>query len=189
VPAKRANPRAVFLNLPYDREFEPLYLAYIAGISSLRVIPRVTHGISGGERRLDRIFDLVRSWRYSIHDLSRVELDLHRPYAPRFNMPFELGLAVAWSKLNRSRHTWFVCETKPRRALKSLSDLNGTDLQIHRGTVPGVMRELCSAFVRVRKQPSVPQMLTVYKALKQQLPAIQTRAGRRLYSKLAFLQT
>lgn len=67
MPAKRANPRAVFLNLPYDREFEPLYLAYIAGIGSLRLIARVPLGNSGGERRLDRIFDLVRSCRYSIH--------------------------------------------------------------------------------------------------------------------------
>jgi hypothetical protein len=177
VPRRRVDPQAVFLNLPYDREFESLYLAYIVGLSALRLVPRVTLGIPGGERRLDRIFDLVRSCRYSIHDLSRVELDLHRPFTPRFNMPFELGLAVAWAKLNRASHTWFVCETKSRRALKSLSDLNGTDLQIHGGTAPGVMRELCSAFVRVRRQPSVPEMMEVYRALKRGLPEIQARAG------------
>jgi hypothetical protein len=177
VRRRRVDPRAVFLNLPYDGEFESLCLAYIAGISALRLVPWVTLGIPGGERRLDRIFDLIRSCRYSIHDLSRVELDMHRPYTPRFNMPFELGLAVAWARVNRTSHTWFVFETKSRRALKSLSDLNGTDLQIHSGTVSGVMRELCSAFVRGRRQPSVLEMMTIYKALKQRLPEIQDRAG------------
>jgi len=28
--------------------------------------------------------------------MSRVELDAKRPQTPRFNMPFELGLTVAW---------------------------------------------------------------------------------------------
>ena len=61
----------VFLNIPYDRAFEPLYLAYIAGLSAFRLAPRATPQIPGGERRLDRILDLIRDCRYSIHDLSR----------------------------------------------------------------------------------------------------------------------
>ena len=177
MPAKQVDPRAVFLNLPYDKEFEPLFLAYIAGVSCLRLIPCVTLGIPGGDRRLDRIFDLVRRSRYSIHDLSRVEMDTHRPPTPRFNMPFELGLAVAWTKINRARHRWFVFETQPRRVMKSLSDLNGTDVQIHRGTPGGVMRELCSAFVSVRRQPSIQEMMQVYRHLKRAVPEIQQRTG------------
>jgi len=38
--------------------------------------------------------------QYSFHDLSRVELDKKLPPTPRFNMPFELGLVVAWTKTN-----------------------------------------------------------------------------------------
>lgn len=177
MPAKQVDSRAVFLNLPYDKEFEPLFLAYIAGVSYLRLIPRVTLGIPGGERRLDRIFDLLSRSRYSIHDLSRVEMDAHRPPTPRFNMPFELGMAVAWTKTNRTEHRWFVFETRPRRVMKSLSDLNGTDVQIHRGTPRGVMRELCSAFVSVHAQPSVQEMMQVYHKLKLTLPEIQQRTG------------
>src|ERR1035441_3521420 len=120
---------AVFINIPYDRAFERLYLAYITGLSALGLVPRATLSISGGKRRLSRILDLIGSCRYSIHDLSRVQLDRTAPRTPRFNMPFELGLAVAWSEINPNEHTWFVCETKERRALKSLSDLNGTDIQ------------------------------------------------------------
>jgi hypothetical protein len=62
---------------------------------------------------------------------------------PRFNMPFELGLAVSWSNTPRqTNHTWFVFEARRHRIQKSLSDLNGTDVYIHDGTADGVLREL-----------------------------------------------
>ncbi len=63
-------------------------------------------------------------------------------------MPFELGLAVACSMINVRSHDWFVFESVPRRLSKSLSDLSGIDPYIHRGTVVGVLRELCNAFSR-----------------------------------------
>ncbi len=85
---------STFLNIPYDPSFTKLYLAYIAGVSSFGLLPRATLEIPGGEPRLDRILSLIRSCAYSLHDLSRVQLDPHPPKTPRFNMPFELGLAV-----------------------------------------------------------------------------------------------
>lgn len=138
-----ASPNAVFLNVPYDEKFRPLYLAYIVGLTQLGLEPRATLGIPGGARRPDRIMELIKSCRFSIHDLSRVELDRFAPRTPRFNMPFELGLSVAWAIQYPNRHTWFVCESENRRLQKSLSDLNGTDPNIHGGTADGVMRELC----------------------------------------------
>ncbi len=174
----RVSPNAVFLNIPYDEEFRRLYLAYIVGLSHLGLEPRVTLGIPGGDRRLDRIFALIQGCRYSIHDLSRVQLDHHAPRTPRFNMPFELGLTVAWSKLNPEHHFWFVCESKNRRLQKSLSDLNGTDPNIHGGTVEGVMRELCNAFVRPRAlMPSVPVMMSSYRILSRSAETIRHKAG------------
>lgn len=98
----------VFLNIPYDLRFLDLYLAYIAGVVSLGLHPRATVEIVGGERRLDRIFGLIQACPYSVHDLSRVELDTKRPQTPRVNMPLELGMAIAWQKLNPERHVWFV---------------------------------------------------------------------------------
>jgi hypothetical protein len=138
-PTPTLEAEAVFLNIPYDQKFERLYVAYIAGLSALGLVPRVTLGLPTGDRRLNRILSLIASCRYSIHDLSRVELDRTAPRTPRFNMPFELGLAVAWAELNPTKHTWFVCETRQHRALKSLSDLNGTDPLIHNGVVDGIM--------------------------------------------------
>jgi hypothetical protein len=117
----------VFLNIPYDDGFRLLYLAYISGLIHLGLKPRATIEIPGGQNRLDKIFDLIRSCRYSIHDLSRVQLNRTPPPTPRFYMPFELGLAVASAKLDSVPQDWFIFETMNRRASKSLSDLSGTD--------------------------------------------------------------
>jgi hypothetical protein len=80
---------SVFLNVPYDRQFSRLYLAYITALSAMGFVQEATLGITGN-RRLDRIAGLIERCEYSIHDLSRVQLDLNPPRTPRFNMPFEL---------------------------------------------------------------------------------------------------
>jgi hypothetical protein len=168
------------VNIPYDEAFRRLYLAYIVGLTHIGLEPRATLGIPGGERRLDRILALIQSCRYSIHDLSRVQLDRTPPCTPRFNMPFELGLAVTWAKLTPRNHSWFVFETRVRRAQKSLSDLDGSDPHIHDGTVEGVMREVCNAFVRTRSaRPTIPEMMRTYRGLSRNLNAITAAAGAR----------
>lgn len=174
----------VFINIPYDEPFEPLYLAYITALSAMGFLPRATLGI-GGNRRLDRIASLIESCPYSIHDLSRVQLDRNPPRTPRFNMPFELGLAVAWARANR-HHKWLVFESVKRRLAKSMSDLDGTDPYIHDGTVRGVMREVCNAFVRPN-QPTVPQMMNMYRSLRRGVPKILHNAGTKsLFTARAF---
>jgi hypothetical protein len=220
--APEYSEKAVFLNIPYDDRFRRLYLAYITGLIHLGLDPRATIEIPGGRNRLDKILDLIRSCRYSIHDLSRVELDRKPPFStPRFNMPFELGLAVASAKLDTRQqdnaaqlphslarawfgpeaapynhgetpaHDWFVFETKHRRVAKSLSDLSGMDPNIHHGTVEGVMRELCNAFVRQSQseQASVSQMMRTYRAVSGLVEDIQRRTrARSLFEAGAFQQ-
>jgi hypothetical protein len=173
----RKPPADVFLNIPYDEQFRNLYLAYISGMSAFGLVPRTTLEIPGGARRLDRIFALIQACPFSVHDLSRVELDTKRPPTPRFNMPLELGLSVAWDKVGKRQHTWFVYEAKNRRLAKSPSDLSGTDAYIHGGKITGVFRELCNCFVRPSRQPSVQQMRRIYQDVKKSLPKILRRAG------------
>ena len=45
--ASAAKQKSVFLNLPYDRSFQNLFLACIAGTSALGLIPRATLEIPG----------------------------------------------------------------------------------------------------------------------------------------------
>jgi hypothetical protein len=177
MPGPPVQQNAVFLNIPYDARFSRLYLAYIVGLTELGLEPRATLGIPGGERRLNRILALIQSCRYSIHDLSRIEIDRNPPPTPRFNMPCELGMTITWQQLNPARHTWFVFESRNRRLQKSLSDLDGTDANIHDATVEGVMRELCNAFVRRGPQPGVPQMLRTYRRVRGQVDEVMRVAG------------
>jgi hypothetical protein len=174
----RISPKTAFINVPYDDRFQDLYLAFIAGLTAFGLDPRATLEIPGGARRLDRIFELITSCQYSFHDLSRVQLDRKRPQAPRFNMPFELGLVLGWLKTSKtSDHTWFLFESVKRRVSKSLSDLDGTDPYIHDDRPKGVFRELGNALVRSADQPSVRQMTAIYRNIKTASPLIVRNAG------------
>jgi hypothetical protein len=179
VAKSRKLPAEVFLNIPYDQKFERLFLAYISGISAFGLVPRATLEIPSSSRRLDRILALIRQCQYSIHDLSRVELDIRAPRTPRFNMPFELGLSVAHEKASKKRHEWFVCESQTFRLAKSLSDLNGTDPFIHDGKVAGVFRELCNMFRRPGRQPSIQHMRRIYREVRAGLRIVLHEAGTR----------
>lgn len=172
----RGRERSVFLNIPYDAGFQRLYLAYIAGVSAFGLVPRATLEIPTSERRLDRIIGLIDECAYSIHDLSRVQIDQKVPRTPRFNVPFELGLAVARNDA-QGRQRWYVCESLKRRVNKSLSDLDGTEVHIHEGTLLGLFAVLGDIFVRRRRQPSVQQMYGIYRALSGSLPTILREAG------------
>jgi len=186
VPLPPTNPNAVFLNIPYDEEFQELYLAYISGLYQLGLEPIVTSGISGGERRLDRILALIQSCRYFIHDLSRVELSVGAPATPRFNMPLELGLTITWAKLHPKRHTWYLLESTSRRLQKSMSDLDGTDPYIHSGNSQGVLRELRNAFVH-RHAPTIGEMIGSYRIVEASMERILVDAGtRNVYSASVF---
>ena len=178
-PKPRVESDACFLNIPYDSKFENLYLAYIVGLTAHGLVPRATLGVPRDQRRLQRIFDLIRSCRYSVHDLSRIQLDLGPPRAPRFNMPFELGLAVAWATLNPREHSWVGCDEVAHRPIRSISDLNGTDFHTHHGTVEGVLSSLCNAFVSRTQRPTVPNMWTVYRLLRKTIPSLQREVGAR----------
>ena len=170
------DPNAVFLNIPYDKEFHSLYLAYIVGLFQLGLVPHLASEIPGGDRRLNRIIRLIQSCSYSIHDLSRVEVSVATSATPRFNMPLELGMTITWQILNPDQHTWFVCESETFRIQRSASDLNGTDAYIHDGTVEGVFRELRNAFRRDRL-PSVTNMLVAYRFVDNNLDAILHKNG------------
>jgi len=160
------------LNVPYDPPYEPLFLATIAGLCGLGLRPRAALELPSSQRRLDRIFALIRRCRYSIHDLSRVELT---DGVPRFNMPFELALAIATSRGRGSRHEWWVLEASPYRLQQSLSDLNGTDPLIHRGQPLQMLQRLDGLFSRPTS-PEIP-LPAILALLQERAPAVRNRYG------------
>ena len=170
-PDARPNAVDVYLNLPYDPDFAELLLVYIAGVVVHGLRPRAALEITGGERRLDRIIDLIRRCRYSVHDLTPPSGGL------RLNMAFELALAVGHQRYRQDAHTWYVFETRRGRIERTLSDLNGSDIFIHHGRPAHLFSELNNAFVRLNRQPGVTEMRLLLADLKDALPAILKRSG------------
>lgn len=133
----------VFLNVPFDRKYEPLFVALVSGLVALRRRPRSVLEIpDAGAGRLARILELMKRCGASVHDLSRVTTSGPAgKKVPRFNMPFELGLACALSHVERN-HSFVVLEEVAYRSQRSLSDLSGIDPYVHRGTPSGVLAAL-----------------------------------------------
>jgi hypothetical protein len=173
------NPRRVFLNVPYDHDYEPLLLAFIAGLSGLGLIPVIAGGDVRG-RTIDRIRKLIVGSRYSIHDISRVGLRGKRHVrAPRFNMPFELGLAVSWS-WSQPRHLWYVFESRWQRSDASLGDVKGIIVHAHRDQPEVVLSRLLNIFHRRRKpRPTLVQLRRIYAGLVRIVPRVKRDSGSR----------
>jgi hypothetical protein len=164
-PAAPADPKSVFLNVPFDQEYGPLFLALIAGLAALGRKPRCVLEVpSGGRNRLERIFGLIASCGASIHDLSRVTLSDHLD-VPRFNMPFELGIAYSISQMKP--HSFFVLEEKAFRLQASLSDLSGHDPYIHDGSPSGVLRCVLDCFGAPSEAPRLPVLEVLARRLTQ----------------------
>jgi hypothetical protein len=170
---RRKRIESVFLNIPYDKEFEDLYLAYIVGLTQLGLRVNATLAVPN-QGRLEAIIGLIDESNFSIHDLSRIKSSKG---IPRFNMPLELGLALHCSHVTKGRHRVYVFESKPYRAQRSTSDINGIDPQIHNGTAKGVMAGLRNIFRQPGNVTTVPEMLISYRAVRRKLPELRLNAG------------
>jgi hypothetical protein len=103
---------------------------------------------------------------------------------PRFNMPFELGLAVVLGERDH-RHQWFVLESRRFRLQRSLSDLNGTDPLVHDGSPRRLLQALADVFDRPN-EPDVP-LTPIFELLCREAPALRQRYGG-IHTRGAFIR-
>jgi hypothetical protein len=170
VPAK-----SVFINCPFDAKYTPLFEAVVFSCVCCGFMPRSALDSIESEPRLARITRAMFECRYSIHDLSRCKGEGNKNLA-RFNMPLELGMAMAHRYLRpREKHDWLVLIPERHKYLSFISDLAAYDPPTHDGSVPGVVRTVM-AWLTVRPDvvasPSPEQVLS-------RLPAF-VKAKRRL---------
>jgi len=175
----------VFINVPFDRKYERLYVALIAGLVGLGAKPRCSLEVPTTRDRLRRVFNLLRSCDLSIHDLCRVELSRDKPRCPRFNMPFEAGLAVALF-LSGSRKPWHILEEDRYRLLKSLSDLKGYEVNAHEGTPKGMLGVLLDIFPWDPHQPDPDALHRMYQDLRKASSQIKKENGNDLFRPRSF---
>src|SRR5258708_6812462 len=97
----RSPNRLVFINCPFDSDYSPLLEAIGFAITACGYTPRCAlEIIDSGYNRLTKIIDLIDVCDFSLHDISRTELNPNG--LPRFNMPFELGLTLGRKHSKRS---------------------------------------------------------------------------------------
>jgi hypothetical protein len=125
----------VFINCPFDAEFEPLFHAIVfAVIQCGHTVRCALEADDTGATRIDRIYRLIEECQFGIHDISRIEHDTVNNL-PRFNMPFELGLFLGARRFGGTRpqsdKQCLVLEAERYRYQKYLSDIAGQDIRQH----------------------------------------------------------
>lgn len=135
----------VFINCPFDNEYAPLLEAMLFCVVYLGLNPRLaTERLENGENRFEKIFNLAKGSKYSIHDLSRCRATEVGEYS-RMNMPFELGLDVGIRRCLvdlPSEKKFLIFENLPYETKRTLSDIAGLDIEFHRNNFEIIIRKV-----------------------------------------------
>lgn len=126
--------RCVFINCPFDEDYDPILQAILFCIVYLGFVPRLARESSdSAEVRLEKIRRLIENSKFSIHDLSRAQATKKGQYF-RLNMPFELGIDFgcrAYFGKGRAEKRFLVLEERAYRYQAALSDIAGCDIEFH----------------------------------------------------------
>src|SRR5262249_25480807 len=118
----------VFLNYPFDAEFEPLAHAMHFAVVAAGLIPLCANDLSVPDRpRLEMLIDAIINCHYSAHDFSRFRGEGDRNLA-RFNMPIEMGMSLFHAlQTQRQEHRCAFFVATPHDHHVFASDLAGLD--------------------------------------------------------------
>lgn len=176
-----AYPQNVFINCPFDDEYTPIFEAIVFTIFTCGFRPLCARQrLNSAEVRLDKLVDLIRQSKYSIHDLSRTTPDAGTGN-PRFNMPFELGLDLGCRRFNRAYNDKcaLIFAADKFEYQKFLSDIAGQDIKDHqsqiRRAIDGVRSFLAPHCAS--PPPGAAQIQRRYETFRTDLPAILREAG------------
>jgi len=168
--------KSVFINVPFDPDYAPLFDAIVFATVCCGFIPRCAlESGTVSEPTLARILHALCGSKYSIHDLSRCTGEGSENIA-RFNMPLELGMAMARRFMEPAGdHDWLVLAPRGHAYLRFISDLAAYDPATHDGSVAGVTVAVMS-WLATRKEaipPVTPQhvmeLLPIFQSRRQLL--------------------
>ncbi|MCU0771391.1 MAG: nucleotide-binding protein [Verrucomicrobia bacterium] len=132
--SRRPPAKAVFLNVPFDDAYKPLFEALVFCVTDCAFVPRCALETSdGGHVRVEKLTRIIADCAFGVHDISRTELD-KASRLPRSNMPFELGLflgAKRFGDRRQRRKSTLILERERYRFQQYLSDIAGQDIKAH----------------------------------------------------------
>ena len=156
---------SVFVNCPYDEEYEHILQAILFCIIYLGFHPKIAkERIDSAELRISKIQEFIQTSKYSIHDLSRCQADTVGDYY-RLNMPFELGIDYGCKQFyggHRNRKKFLILEEKPFRYQAAISDLAGFDIEQHNGDFQNAVRKVRNWLVIEANAPKEPAQQILY---------------------------
>jgi hypothetical protein len=169
----------VFINCPFDKRYKPLFDAAIFTVHELGFQAR--HALIGrGEAvRLRRIATELAGSKYSIHDLSRIQLSGPNRL-PRFNMPFEAGMAYFLHQFAPAGedHHILLLDAVSYQSQASTSDVAGLDPKIHSNDPHRVVQCVRSFLVPPgpagRRKPGADHVWDRYQAFQRALKTAAT---------------
>jgi len=140
----------VFINCPFDEQYIPLLKSILFTIIYLGFTPRIALERSdSGEARINKIIDLIKASKFSIHDLSRIKASKKSEYF-RLNMSFELGVDIGCRIFKDGQakdKKCLILEKERYRYQKALSDLSNSDIKSHDNEPEEVIRQIRDWFV------------------------------------------
>jgi hypothetical protein len=168
----------VFLNCPFDRQYEELFRGIIFCISYCGFRVRCALEVDDSAQvRIDRICRIIEECPYGIHDISRTEPD-HGSGLPRFNMPLELGLflgAKRYGAPKQRRKSCLILDAEPYRYQKFISDIAGQDIKSHANDARTAVRVVRDWLRSVSQRANLPGGAAVwhdYSTFRQEIPAL-----------------
>lgn len=144
--------KCVFVNCPFDEEYEPILQAILFCIVDLGFTPRLaSENQDSGDVRLVKIRELIEASKFSIHDLSRCQANAVGEHF-RLNMPFELGIDYGCRQYfgqGRDAKRFLILEEQRYRYQAALSDISGSDIQAHKGSYELAVKKVRNWLVNV----------------------------------------
>ena len=171
----------VFINCPFDNEYRNLLRPLLFTVVYVGLKPQISETTDSGEQRVNSIQELIISSKYSIHDLSRIEVRSKKDL-PRFNMPFELGLDIGCKRFGSAELTEKKClilEKEQYRYQRVLSDISGNDIEAHRGDGQTLVRKVRNWFVgqNIQAIPSANVIWTSFNEFESSLAETLSAEG------------
>jgi hypothetical protein len=178
-----ATTRDVFINCPFDLEYQSFFWAIIFVVVRSGFPPRCAlETDDSSENRFDKICNIIAQCRYGIHDISRTELDA-RSRLPRFNMPLELGVFLGAKRFGIKLHKTKCCiilDKHRYRFQKYMSDISGQDIHSHQGRLKLLIAELASWLRNQSRDERIPggrTMAREFASFRRKIPIICGKRG------------
>ena len=166
----------VFINCPFDDEYEVLFDAILFSIYFCGFKPRCAMEIDDGlQNRLEKICNIIKECDLGIHDISRTELNSND--LPRFNMPFELGIffgAKLYGGIKQKKKACMIFDVQRYRYQQYLSDISGQDIKAHKNSPESIItnnRNWLNSFCEGRKLPGAKAIIEKYHLFLERKPS------------------